>query len=266
MSVTGRRELQRDYPHVITHGGRRNLRRSIEFVDAASCLLGLHDPHVFIDHGLVDEEGDLTVAGRTSILERFAERTRHGTSGVCIAWSTDDCTWLDTGGRQTHGNRPPTGEIDQPHLMDTCDAMLEDVWTVKLPAGCTASHLCIRQIDASLVEITPGERVVLGSFHDLPKAGRHDPAASMMSRGTLKPPARFRGQPVTEVRDRFTIMGPVQPSDVGIILRNAWPADVRRACDVVAGRPLAAPLHQAVWRALNPPSPDMNHVGVLKAA
>ena len=266
MSVNGQRAPQRDYPHVIEHGGRRNLRHAIEFVDAASTLLGLHDPYVFLADGLVDEDGDLTVAGRTTVLERFAGRSRRGTAGVCIAWSEDDCTWLDAGGRQTPGNRPPTGEIDQPHMMETRDALLEDVWTVKLPAGSIASHLCIRRIDASLVEVTPGEPVVLGRFHDLPRGGRHDPAGAMMSRGRLKPPARFRGQPVTEVRDRFTIMGPVQPSDVGVILRNAWPADVRRACDAVAGRPLASPLHQAVWRALNPPCPDMNYVGVLKAA
>ena len=64
----------------------------------------------------------------------------------------------------------------------------------------------------------------------------------------------------------MALLGEVQPSDKGVILQNPWPDDVQRACDQVAGRNLDRRVHDAVWRALNPPDPTCNYVGVLKAA
>lgn len=209
---------------------------------------------------------DLGPALRSTVLKGLVETARRCGEPACVVWGIHDCTWIDERGRTTDGNRPPSAEIAENHLLEDQDAVMEDVWTIRLPEGCSASHLCIRRIDAVLVEITPGEPFVLGSFFDLPRGGRHDPAAAMMSRGRLKPRARFRGQPVTGVRDHWQVVGPVQPCRNGAILRDPWPEDVRRACEEIAGRSLPERIHRAAWVALNPEDPTLNYVGVLKAA
>lgn len=254
------------HPHVVRRAGRRNMLWMVEFAGPEADGVGSAHGYRFDARETLDAAGRLTATGRAAIVRRLAERARRLGEACCAVWSDDDCTWIDEGGRTTGGNRPPTGEIAQNHLLDRFDADLEDVWTIALPDGCSASHVCLRRIDASCVEVTPGEPVVLGSFHDLPRDGRHDPAASMTVRGRLRPPPRYRGQPVTGVRDGWEILGPVQPCRDGAIIRNPWPADVRRACEDVAGRPLPESLHRHAWRALNPDDPRTNHVGVLKAA
>jgi len=252
-----------DYPHVVRRNGRRNLRWSIDLQSdeahrAGQPSVAPQEPEFKID--------SLGPALRRTVLKGLVETARRCGEPACVVWGVHDCTWIDERGRTTDGNRPPSAEIAENHLLESQDAVMEDVWTIRLPEGCAASHLCIRHIDAVLVEITPGEPFVLGSFFDLPRDGRHDPAAAMMSRGRLKPPARFRGQPVTGVLDHWQVVGPVQPCRNGAILRDPWPEDIRRACEEIAGRSLPERIHRAAWRALNPEDPTLNHVGVLKAA
>ena len=256
-------EKRLDYPHVVRRNGRRNLRWSIDLPsdDGISTVPPSGFPQK--PDGAI---GDLGTGSRETVLRTMIETVRRRGEPACVVWGSDDCTWIDERGRTTDGNRPPAGEIAENHLLDYHDAVLEDVWTIRLPEGCAASHLCIRWISAVLVEITPGEPFVLGSFFDLPKGGRHDPAAGMMSRGRLKPPARFRGQPVTGVRDGWEVVGPVQPCRDGAILRDPWPEDVHRACEDIAGKSLPERIHRAAWRALNPEDRTLNYVGVLKAA
>lgn len=253
-------EPRPEHPHVVRRNGRRNLRWSIETELDGPCALG---PRTIVSA----ESGNLYgTASRAATLKALTTKARRTGESACVVWGPEDCTWIDERGRMTDGNHPPRGEIADNHLLEHHDVVLEDVWTVKLPAGCTTSHLCIRRIDAVVVEITPGEPFVLGSFFDLPKGGRHDPSAAMMSRGRLKPPARFRGQPVTGVRDHWQVVGPVQPSGDGVFLRDPWPEEVRRACERIAGGPLPDRVHRAAWRALNPHDATINHVGVLEAA
>lgn len=258
----------REYPHVISKGMRRNRRSpiavsndSIADVDRSQAF-EIHRP------GMLDERGDLTEHGRKVIIALVSKRAKMSKARYCVVWSADDCTWFDGDGRHRDGIRPPEGEMGDPWLNVRHNAPVEWCWTMELPNGGEWSHLCVRRIDADLVEVAAGQPMTLANFDEPDLPHLVDPMRHLVDDdGRLKAPPLYRGQRTTGVRDQWILTGPVQPvDDYNEIIRNPWPDDVREACERIAGMQLPRRLTDAAWRAIDPEHRGITYVGVQKAA
>lgn len=257
----------REYPHVITRGVRQNRRWAMSVTNEPTpSHVAIHD-YIFHGLGFVDGTGTVSARGRATVMAHFEKKASQSKANYCVVWSPTDCTWFDHDGGHRDGKRPPEGEMDDPWLGRRHGAMIEWCWTIELPAGGEWSHLCVRRIDRDLVEVAPGEPMVLANFDEPVHEGVSDPADGMLAEdGSLAAPKFYRGQPVTGIREEWSLLGPVQAADDGVILRNPWPDDVRSACEQVAGMSLPRHLTDAAWRAIDPENPDIIYVGVQKAA
>ena len=252
----------REYPHLITRGARSNQRWRLDF---ATPTVGIA-AHAF-PHDLLDEHGRPTPEGRRAVLERFSRIARGSAARHCVVWSADECTWIDGRGRARDGRNPPEGIPVAPREMNSTPARPEHAWTIRLPAGCTHSHLSVRMIARGYVEIAPAGPMLLGHFDEPLEEGEDDPAAGMTDGlGIVAAPKTWRGQPVTGIVDGWTLTGPVQPCSDGVVMRNPWPDALAAACDRIAGRPLSDRIHDAAWRVYDPENKGMIFVGVLEAA
>jgi len=267
MKATPRLATAREHPHLISQGVRRNRRShmviSNEPVPPSSSLKSL----VFVGPGLIDDAGGLTSLATRTIVSRMSGLAKTSKASFCVVWSPASCTWFERDGGHREGFDPPVGDVADPWTGRHHNAHVEWCWTIRLPSNAEWSHLCVRRLDSDLVEIAPGEPMVLADFNEPAVAGLPDPAAGMLSPdGSLHPPRTYRGQRVSGVRDEWKLLGPVQPAEDGTILRNPWPDDVRDACERIAGIPLPRRLTDAAWRAIDPEHPDVTYVGVRKAA
>ena len=158
--------------------------------------------------------------------------------------------------------------MSDPWLNVRHDARVEWCWTIELPKEAAWSHLCIRRIDADLIEVAAGQPVTLANFDEPELPHLVDPSRHLLDGGgRLKAPAVYRGQRTTGVRDDWVLTGPVQPVDgFYAIIRNAWPDDVREVCEEIAEMKLPRRLIDAAWRAIDPESRGVTYVGVQKAA
>jgi hypothetical protein len=256
-----------NYPHVISQGVRQNHRWPMIVSNEPVTAPFAVQEHVFVAPGIVDDAGSLTEAGRRMIVRRLVDLAKRSKASYCVVWSPTSCTWFERDGRHRDGLVPPQGNLSNPWAGRDHVAPVEWCWTIRLPDGGEWSHLCVRRITRELVEITPGEPMILADFNEPAVEGLPDPAEGMLARdGSLIPPRTYRGQTVTGIRDDWQLLGPVQPGDEGVVLRNPWPDDVRQACEKVAGMPLPRGLTDAAWRAVDPEHPDVTYVGVQKAA
>ncbi|PCG15760.1 hypothetical protein [Sphingomonas adhaesiva] len=252
---------RREYPHVITQGLRQNHRWMLAVSNKKTDAPGVVEDFVFVGAGYVDD------AGRRAIVKRINGRARTSRARYCVVWSPDGCTWIEGDGMLREGKTPPLGNSADPWANASQPATVEWCWTIELPKGAEWSHICVRRIDANLVEIAPGEPMVLADFNEPDVPGLPDPAAGLLGPdGKLVAPRTYRGQPVTGIRDEWTLLGPVQPQEDGTFLRNPWPDDVADACDAIAGMSLPRRIHNAAWQAIYPNQTDVIYVGVLKAA
>ncbi len=257
----------RDYPHIISQGIRQNQRSAMVVSnEPVPSAFAVRD-YVFASPGIVDDAGGLTEAGRRMIVRRLVDLAKRSKASYCVVWSPTSCTWFERDGKHRDGLVPPQGDLSNPWTGRAQDAPVEWCWTIRLPEGGEWSHLCVRRITRDLIEIAPGEPMMLADFNEPALEGIPDPAEGLLAPdGSLKPPRTYRGHIVTGVRDEWQLLGPVQPGDEGVILRNPWPDDVRQACEKVAGMPLPRRLTDAAWRAIDPEHPDVVYVGVQKAA
>lgn len=256
----------RPYPHLVSTGDRRATRRTIYVANAPVPGIDADDDRAFMGVGMLDRRGELSKRGRAVVLAGIIDLARRTRLERCIVWAADDCSWISREGDVRNGRKPPVA-IDtlDPYFYEQMPMEAEDCWTVPLPEGCDATHLCIRQIDATRIEICPGERIVLGDFSDKIPDGERNPAAHLLdAQGRLSPPPVWRGMRVTGV-EGWEIFGPVQPAEDGIILREPTPATLREACEKVAGITLPDDLVDRCWRAARPELPYVP-VGVLEAA
>lgn len=257
----------REYPHLISQGVRRNRRSHMVVSNTPVPPSPTLKDLVFEAPGLVDGAGAITPLATRTVISRMSRLAKTTKASFCVVWSPTSCTWFERDGRHRDGFDPPLGDVTDPWAGRHHDARVEWCWTIELPSEAEWSHLCVRRLDRDLVEIAPGEPMVLADFDQPTAPGLPDPAAGLLAAdGSLKPPRTYRGQPVVGVRDEWKLLGPVQPAEDGTILRNPWPDDVREACERIAGIPLPRRLTDAAWRAIDPEHPDVTYVGVLKAA
>ncbi|WP_230770230.1 hypothetical protein [Sphingomonas sp. Leaf4] len=267
MKPTPPMSAAREHPHLIHKGVRGNRRSAIVVSNGPVGRQSTARSLVFEGRGLLDAHGGITPHGRDAILARLSHLARTSKASYCVVWSATECTWFERDGRTRNGCVPPYGHVSDPWIGRDHDVRIEHCWTITLPQGSEWSHICVRRIDRDLVEISPGEPVVLADFDEPEVPGLPDPAADMLAPdGSLVAPRTYRGQPVTGIRDQWKLLGPVQPAEDGVILRNPWPDDVREACERIAGGPLPRRLVDAAWRAIDPEHPEVTYVGVLKAA
>lgn len=264
MTTPTRVDVWRPFPNVITKGDHRNVRWRVSF---AADTAGDHEPYAVELAGSLDVDGELTTLGRIRLTRMVAEKARRSKARFCVVWSADACTWFDEEGIGREGGKPPVGEpidsLDYRHV----PAIVDDLWHIELPEGSATPYLCVRTLARDYVELAPGEPMVLGHLDDPVPEGEVDPAEGMLDDdGNLVAPEIFRGQRVTGVRDEWTLLGPVQPSGPGTVLRAPWPEDVHAACESIAGRTLPRSLTDAAWRVVDPEDTTMNWTGVLRAA
>lgn len=257
----------RPYPHLVSTGQRLATRRGILVSNSPLPGVGDDDPLAFIGVGLLDRRGNLSPLGRRTVLDgvtRLAGQT--GGMDRCVVWAEDECTWVSCSGYLRHGRTPPKAQDTlDPYLYEQMPLEAEDCWTVELPEGGEHSHLCIRRVDARRIEICRGDQMLLADFSDRIREGERDPAAHLLdAEGRLSPPPVWRGVPVTGV-DEWWILGPVQPIEDGIMLRDPSPARLRAACDAMAGFSIPDEVFDRCWRAAWPDLPFIP-VGVLEAA
>lgn len=258
---------RREYPHLVSKGMRRNCRTALVVSNRPAATGGRSDVEEFRGPGMVASDGVITAKARDVIVARFSRLAATSKARYCVVWSPSSCTWFDPDGRHRDGVSPPQGDVGDPWINADHPAPVEWCWTIELPKGGEWTHLCVRRLDRDFVEIAPGEAMTLASFDEPVLPGRPDPALALLDAdGRIVPPRRYRGQPVTGLRDANHLLGPVQPADDGIVLRNAWPDDVRDACERVAGMELPVELTDAAWRVLDPDATDVTWVGILKAA
>lgn len=253
----------RQYPHIITRGIRQNCRWSISVANEPLALHGAVHEYVFHGRGFLDQAGAVTAKGRNAVIDAFESIAIKSKASYCIVWSPSDCTWFDQDGGHRDGRHPPRGEVSDPWLGRHHDALIEWCWTIELPPGGEWSHLCMRRIDKDLVEVAPGEPMVLANFDEPVRHGEPDPCGSMLAEdGSLIAPKTYRNQPVTGIRDDWILLGPVQAADDGLIIRNPWPDDIRKACETIAGMSLSCDLTDAAWRAIDTENPASKFAGV----
>jgi hypothetical protein len=261
---------QRVYPYVITSGSR-DYRRKLMTLSNAPTELADGQSMTFACPDMLDADGALTASGRAAVFESVRECARRSRSHYCIVWSEQLCTWLDQDGTALAGTRPPRAtETDVPQLYESTPITGEDCFVIELPgphAPHEPTHLCISHIGPKHVEIALGGPMILGMFQDPVRPGETDPVEPYLDDdGGLKPLTSFRGQPVTAIdRDEWVIYGPIQPDADGIILRQPFPAQVREACEKVAGMPLPREIHDRAWWAVRTDELDYAPVGVLEA-
>jgi len=256
----------RRYPHLVATGDRRASRRIILVANAPIRNAEPDHEPVFVGVGMLDRRGELSPLGRDVVLAGIVDLAKRTRLDRCVVWAADDCSWVTADGRVRPGRRPPVAvDTLDPYFYEHMPLEAEDCWTVALPEGCDSTHLCIRQVDATRVEVCPGEPIVLGDFSDRIQDGERDPAAHLLdAEGRLAPPPIWRGLPVTSVDD-WEILGPVQPAEDGIILRDPTPASLRKACEAVAQARLPDELFDRCWRAARPEL-AFTPVGILEAA
>lgn len=257
----------RQFPHVVSRGSRRDHRARMVVSNGPAPATSARKDYVFEGAGLVDEDGDLTPLGRRTIVTRMSELARTSRALYCVVWSAGECTWFESDGCHRDSCDPPRGFVTDPWIGGRHDVEMERCDVFPLPADAGWSHLCVRRLDRDLVEIAPGEPLVLADFDEPEIPGLPDPAAGLLyPDGTLRVPGVYRGQLVTGVRDDWKLLGPVQPADEGAILRNPWPDEVRQACERIAEIPLPRAIVDAVWTAIHPDTPDVTRVALLRAA
>lgn len=227
----------RMYPHLVTRGTRRPTFWNITVSNVPLDEDKPQGPHVLVGPRMLDVTGNLTDRGRSAVAEYAAARAKRDGRDLCVVWGEHDCTWYDQDGTAIPGATPPQAfETLNPYMYDQLPISTEACWVYKLPEGCEPSHLCVLRIDETRIEIAPGETSILGEFDERPVVGERDPASEMLdAEGHLRPPSTYRGQPVIEVEDEHTLIGPVQPSQDGLILRTPWPRHIREACNTIAG-------------------------------
>ena len=238
----------REHPHIVTLGERRLGRIDVTVSNAPIAGISGDSSFAVFAMGVVDAAGRLTPEGRRLVLEKSIAHAKASRLPRCVVWALDDCTWIDREGTHFDGPSPAAGETTMnPWRYDDMPLTAEACRTIALPDGCRHPHLCIVPIDRRRVEIVGGEHLFLGTFDEPVPDGERDPARRFLADdGTFVPPRRFRGQPVVEV-DGWTLYGPVQPVDVGTVLRDPFPQQVAEACERVAGRPLDDDLLHRAW-------------------
>lgn len=243
--------LYHAYPHIISQGVRLNYRHPVVVSNSEVIAPFTTERYVFCGVGFLDASDTLTEHARSAITRSLSGAARISKGRYCVVWAPEECTWFDADGSHHDKNLPPTGDLTNPWVGTHEPAQVEQCWSIELPAGGEWSHLCVRRIEHNLVEIAPGEPMVLADFNEFEIPSLPDPAAELLhSDGSLNAPPTYRGQPVTGVRDDWTLLGPVQPGDDGIFLRNPWPDDIRQACETVAGMSLPKGLTDAAWDAI----------------
>jgi hypothetical protein len=255
------------YPHVITQGARRNGRSSIIVANEPLPEPQPGRAYVHVGEGYANPDGSATELGRIAILKKMRAQAKISKARYCVVWGPTSCTWIDGMGVCREGISPPEGDVAEPYYYDLLDMPMEPTSWIALPGTAEPTHLCIRRLDDHLVEIAPGEPIMLAAFDDPVAEGLRDPAERLLGPdGNLVQPETFRGQPVTGIRREWEILGPVQPYEGGQILRNPWPDDVRRACEAVAGRRLPPRIVEAAWQILHPAAAGVVPKGVHEAA
>lgn len=258
---------RREYPHIVSRGYGGSLRWSTLIHDRP--LAAYETPYAFIGKALVNVDGTPTEAGRTAIMERVATQAAATRAPLAIVWSASACTYILPDGTRREGRRPPKGVVVVDDFEDGLPLLhVEDLWALRLPAGSLHDHLCLKRT-GDLVEIAPGEPMVVADFIDGPGPGRSSPVAGMRRHdGRLDLPKVYRGVRVTGVRNGVVLLGPVQMvrGDAHHVLHDPWPETVEEVCQDIAGRSLPQHLLDAAWRAVDPLDQTLNYVGVLEAA
>ena len=258
---------RREYPHIVSKGMRRNERRLVVVSNGPVDGYGTSPDCVFVGEGYAKSDGSPTDAGRAAILARICAHAPKSKARYCVVWNKTSCTWIDETGAPRDGRSPPTSDIMHPSVYATTHMLMERVDFIRLPEGSDPPCLCIRRIDRDLVEVSPGEEIALAYYDDPLPTERPDPMAALFDdEGNIRLPDIYRGQRVTGTRHDMVITGPVQPYEDGVILRNPWPDDLRKACEQVAGRRLTPAMAETAWRIIHPADPGVIRGGVREAA
>lgn len=259
--------ITRMYPHLVTRGPRHPTFGSIA---VSNVPLGRKPcgRHAYVGVGMLDADGNLTPRGRSVIAAAIAAEASSEKADICVVWGERDCTWYDRDGTGRDGMDPPQAtDTFNTYMYDRLPVTTEDCWTFALPVEASVSHLCVLKVDRTRIEIAPGEPIMLAWFDEPVVEGERDPAHDLIGPdGDITPPARYRGQPVTGMEDGTTLLGPIQPSEEGTIIRTPWPQQIRDACRSIAGLDVDESIIERIFDIAHAGAEDMNHVGILKAA
>lgn len=214
--------VSRVYPHIVTRGARRPHFWSVTVSNVPLGDGGQTGPYAFVGVGMLDARGRITPKGRQTIDAHVAKLAEKHDIDYCVVWSENDCTWYDRDGNGCPGNRPPQAcDTGNANLYDSLPYRLEDCWTVALPEGNIPSHICVVALDATRIELSPGENCILGCFDDPVREGERDPASPHLDgEGRLVAPRAFRGQPVLGIEHDWTLVGPVHPFLFDLVLKR----------------------------------------------